>query len=165
MSKSPRRRAPSLYSTDKLRNIIKANSLISDDGCWLWQRSLNRAGYGHAWNGIAVMLAHRMSFVAFRGEILTGMYICHKCDTPKCVNPDHLFMGTPSDNVIDSYNKNRRPISGPKRGQCPLAKLTPEQVAIVRYELSKRPYSKAEISRRLGIPYHTIWDIERGRNY
>ena len=79
-------------------------------GCWLWLGSGTQNGYGHFYYEGRVQLAHRASFEIFNGEIPDGLLVCHKCDTPACVNPDHLFTGTYSDNARDSINKNRKPL-------------------------------------------------------
>jgi hypothetical protein len=72
-------------------------------GCWLWTDALDRDGYGH----ISGVRAHRQSWKLFRGEIPRGVYVLHECDVPSCVNPDHLFLGTQQDNLLDMARKDR----------------------------------------------------------
>lgn len=77
------------------------------DDCWEWQRSLNNGGYGRShFNGKQIK-AHRLSFLLTHHEIPEGMLVLHKCDNPKCVNPDHLFLGTHYDNMQDMKAKGR----------------------------------------------------------
>jgi hypothetical protein len=101
--------------------------------CWLWKAGKNNKGYGNFWVGGKCCKSHRLSYEMKHGSILNGMYVCHHCDTPACVNPDHLFVGTQKDNVIDCMNKGRNN-KGKKIGSCnvgslhPRAKLTEEQV-------------------------------------
>lgn len=76
-------------------------------GCWLWVGSY-RGKYGQIKikrNGIS---SHRISYMLHKGEIASGLCVCHKCATPACVNPDHLFLGTYSENILDSYKKGRK---------------------------------------------------------
>lgn len=75
-------------------------------GCRIWGKSKNRAGYGRKVFG-GEELAHRLSFLLFRGLIPEGMHVCHHCDNPPCCNPDHLFLGTDSDNMSDCARKRR----------------------------------------------------------
>lgn len=80
------------------------------DNCWLWIGKKNNYGYGRfvlRHRPTIAIFAHRLSWMIDRGEIDTGKLICHKCDTPNCVNPSHLFIGTQSDNLLDASKKRR----------------------------------------------------------
>lgn len=74
-------------------------------GCWLWE------GPGKVYGDMRVdytyVPAHRFSYETFVGSIPEGMMACHKCDTPMCVNPEHLFLGTNLDNMTDAIRKGR----------------------------------------------------------
>lgn len=87
------------------------NRLVSRgqfDDCWPWLGTVGHHGYGRvSWNGRAHQ-AHRVSWMLTRGPIPVGMVICHSCDNPICVNPNHLWMGTQRDNVDDCKSKGRR---------------------------------------------------------
>lgn len=78
------------------------------DGCWIWTGPFNTtARYGSMRFGSIKMLSHRYSWVLHNGTIPDGLVVCHKCDNPPCVNPEHLFLGTHHDNVHDKMKKNR----------------------------------------------------------
>jgi hypothetical protein len=80
---------------------------LNEKGCWLFQANGNNSGYCTFWvNGFHHM-AHRASWIIFNGNIPTGYCICHSCDTPKCVNPDHLWLGTHRTNALDAERKGR----------------------------------------------------------
>ena len=86
--------------------------LLGDD-CWLWTGAKTGGGYGYLWTGKKIERAHRISYRMFVGNI-GDRFVLHKCDTPACVRPSHLMLGTQSDNAIDMVNKGR------KRGGYPM---------------------------------------------
>lgn len=86
----------------ELKYIPEPNS-----GCWLWIGAVLPSGYGKMGIYGRTIGAHRISFELFRGEIPNGLHICHRCDNPCCVNPDHLFAGTRQDNMQDCIAKGR----------------------------------------------------------
>lgn len=77
-----------------------------NSGCWLWTAGLGGSGYGALRYGTPTR-AHRVSYMVFVGPITDGLFVCHRCDTPLCVNPDHLFLGTAKDNAVDAMRKGR----------------------------------------------------------
>lgn len=91
------------------------------NGCWIWVGALV-GGPRHFYGGIRIggktVRANRLSYEMHVGPIPAGMFVCHKCDVSKCVNPEHLFVGTHSENMIDSVVKKRHRNS--KRTHCPL---------------------------------------------
>lgn len=81
--------------------------LDPNTGCWLWPGSSNPQGYGRiSWKGKQRQVTH-VSYEHFKGPVPKGMLVCHKCDTPACYNPDHLFLGTHLDNRRDQIKKGR----------------------------------------------------------
>ncbi len=91
------------------------------DSCWIWQgaKIKSDAGYGV----IRVLgknkLAHRLSYEINVGAIVGNLWVLHKCDTPSCVNPNHLFLGTRSDNIRDMYSKGRGNRPNKHKTHCP----------------------------------------------
>lgn len=95
--------------------------------CWLWLGGLSPRGYGKFWNN-GDMRAHRQSWILTHGVIPTGSIICHTCDNPTCVNPQHLFLGTVESNNKDCAIKGRT-ARGAKNGAH---KLTDDEVLALR---------------------------------
>jgi hypothetical protein len=84
------------------------NNLIKSDNCWEWTGRKNKAGYGYIYHKKA-LVASRVAFELYNNrEIKEGNYACHRCDNTSCVNPNHIFEGTPLDNTRDMENKGRR---------------------------------------------------------
>lgn len=77
--------------------------------CWLWQGSMGKNGYGRMQADAQRWAAHRLAWTIVRGHIPPGKCVLHKCDTPACVNPQHLYLGTPRDNGYDRIFKDRHP--------------------------------------------------------
>lgn len=99
-------------------------------GCWLWTGNVSSDGYGHFWNRGRDEKATRYAYRTMVGRIPDGLWVLHRCDNPSCVNPAHLFVGTPRDNVLDMFAKGRgNPPRGERHHQ---AKLTAEDVEAIR---------------------------------
>ncbi len=136
-----------LNTRDDLPRLIKAYSIPEpNSGCWLWERGSNEQGYGKIKISGKTILAHRASYLAFFENIPVGLSICHRCDCPPCVNPDHLFPGTSADNHADRNQKGRQargdkqglrvhPESAPKGERNGSARLTEIEVIRIRERL------------------------------
>lgn len=123
------------------------------DGCWLWTAVVNDDGYGHftRQSGREVY-AHRFSYELHKGQIPKGMSVMHLCDKPRCVNPEHLKLGTHRENMVDARLKGRA-----------WSKLTADQVREIRTLFGT--LSGAEIARRYGVSDTQISGIKRGHKW
>jgi hypothetical protein len=93
---------------------VRARTTIDAGGCWIWSGGVSSKGYGEFSYRNRKMRTHRFSYQFFRGEIPTGMLVCHTCDNRRCWNPDHLWIGTDKDNMVDCSRKGRVNWSGLK---------------------------------------------------
>lgn len=127
------------------------------DGCWLWTGSTNGSGYGEIRSKEigGKRYAHRFSWELEFGPIPKGGEVCHSCDQPSCVNPEHLFLGSHHDNMLDAKAKNRMP-AGERNGQ---AKLTIDQVREIR---STTGLTAESIARKFNVSRSLISLILRG---
>lgn len=127
------------------------------DECWEWTKSKFKDGYGQFWLNRTNRLAHRVAYELFVGKIPEGMFVCHSCDCPPCVNPKHLFIGTHQDNTTDSVNKNRR-ATGHRNGAYTYPEKRPSGG---RHGLKKNPW-KAARGDKHGTKLHP--ETVRGEN-
>lgn len=89
----------------------------ADTGCWVWTGTMqNSKGYGSIYYDRKNERVHRVSYKLFIGPIPDGLFVLHRCDNPPCINPEHLFLGTPMDNTRDCLSKGRFP--GQKATHC-----------------------------------------------
>lgn len=86
------------------------------DSCWLWTGHKDPNGYGRIAMGRGYLeKSHRMSYILHKGQIQKGLVVMHSCDTPSCVNPEHLEAGTYSQNLRDAYARKLHPPRGKAR--------------------------------------------------
>ena len=95
------------FYINEIKERLMNNFFYSDNGCWIWNKCLNQNNYGVIRARGKNYLAHRLSFEIFKKENPKNKFVCHKCDNPLCINPEHLFLGTQKDNLKDAKNKNR----------------------------------------------------------
>jgi hypothetical protein len=126
----PPRKTPPTLADFEARYIPEPNS-----GCFLWTGDIGRSGYGRfrGPRGLGpTKLAHRWAWELLVGPIPSGMFVCHRCDNPPCVNPGHLFIGSHADNMQDMANKGRAARPAIPGSKHPNAKLTEADVSAIR---------------------------------
>lgn len=119
--------------------------------CWNWQGCRDKNGYSYIRVNHRTVRAYRVSWELYKGKIPDGMHICHHCDNPSCVNPDHLFLGNNYDNIQDCINKGRNNI-GERNAR---AKLSRGQIAIIRFML-KAAISQSDIAKLFSISQSNV---------
>ena len=128
--------------------------IICDGECWQWIGVIDKRGYGRFTIRSDKWAAHRWSYQQFTGESVEGAFVCHACDNPSCVNPDHLFLGTHADNMADMVSKGRQQHGETHRR----AKLTTEQVGAIRASAE----SICVLARRYEVAESCIYNIRKG---
>jgi hypothetical protein len=131
------------------------SKVLKTDTCWLWQGFITKKGYGYFGVGNGKNdHAHRVSYRLTYGEFDNKLQVLHKCDNPPCVRPDHLFLGTNSDNYLDKLAKNRQ---AKQRGEKnPNAKLSLLQVEAIRKIKGK---SQTQIAKEYNVSQTLISKI------
>lgn len=126
---------------------------LGPNDCWEWVGSKSKEGYGKHTVKYLGVRAHRFSWVIHNGQIPIKMWVLHRCDNPPCVNPNHLFLGTPKENTADMVKKGRHPLAG---------KLTYEHVQEIKYLWLSGRCSQTVMSRWFGVSQSCISRIARG---
>ena len=141
---------PEDWKTRLMRKVKR-----SERGCLLWQGSLTYGGYGRF---DSRRTAHRVSWELANGAIPTGKLVLHRCDTPACVNPQHLFLGTPSDNAIDMMKKGRSCVGRAHWN----ARLTEEKVEHMKKVYAAGGVSFVRLGRMFGVGRSQAHRVVRG---
>jgi len=136
-------------------------SVDEDTGCWLWNGTIATNGYGYLRINKHNEFAHRASYAHHNGvEIPEGLMVCHTCNVRRCINPEHLYLGTHNDNMRDMAQSNVM-----KGEDNPKALLTKEQVIEIKQHISERRIVYREIGRMYGVSRQAIKDIATGRTW
>lgn len=137
-----------------------ARNFAKGADCWLWSGTLDRDGYGRFGLNNRQPAAHRISWQLHKGEIPAGLNVCHHCDTPACVNPDHLFLGTQKDNLSDCARKGRTAL-GEKQGRSKLR--VPDVLEIRRMGAVGIP--QRTIASQFNVSQSSVSDIVSRRKW
>jgi len=137
----------------KMERFLGFVSPEPNSGCWLWCGSLGNERYGIFTYDGTKGVAHRWIYQQLVGPIPPGLYACHKCDVPLCVNPNHIFLGTQAENLRDAVRKNRTSFGS----QLPASKLTESEVIAI-YSGRK---SQRALAAEYGVGRRTIQKIWR----
>lgn len=145
--------------TDRARFMAKVRVRQANE-CWVWDASTNNCGYGQFRYAGKMRKAHRISYEFFIGTIPDGIQVCHKCDNPSCVNPNHLFLGTHTENMKDMAAKGRAGVTLGKFN--PNSKLTPDAVKAIRADTTK---TTKQLGAEFGVSDVMISKIKTGRSW
>jgi hypothetical protein len=130
---------------------------FSKQDCVIWPARIDKDGYGVMVIGRKNKRAHRVFYTLFVGPIPDGMCVMHSCDTPACINPEHLSVGTHQENMVDRTKKRRGPI-GLRNGN---AKLSAEQVLQIR----AGTLSRDQALERFGLHKSAFYRVRNGEGY
>lgn len=152
---------PTKGNTPTTIDRFHAKYVVNERGCWIWQGFLFDRGYGgfKAENDKQVR-AHKWAYQHFVGPVPDGWYVCHRCDTPACVNPDHLFLGTPKMNTADMWKKGRQAPRAHGEANT-AAKLTETDVIAIRALYATGRMSQRRIGDLFGIEQTSVGLIVR----
>jgi hypothetical protein len=148
---------------DNLPSRVK----VDGNGCWKWQGAIKckvggALGYGWVTYNNKQMSAHRASWLVNFGEIPKAMCVCHKCDVPDCVNPEHLFLGTHLENMRDMQGKGRRKLS--PKFKTAGAKLSAEHVLQIK-DMLAQGVSQRQIAAIFSVCQASISLMKNGRTW
>jgi hypothetical protein len=143
------------------KEFIKERITTTDAGCWEWKGAKHRQGYGSIRAKGKTVLAHRLAWEIWNGEIQEDMCVCHRCDNTSCVNPEHLFLGTQKDNMKDCKFKDRMHRNVAKTRRC---KLSYEQVIEIK-KLFEDGVSRKDLMVKYTVSQTCIAKIVTGQSW
>lgn len=146
---------------ETIEEKLKANYFENENGCWIWKGGKNSRGYGSINIGNRkTAQVHRIAFKLWKGELPDDLFVCHHCDEPLCINPDHLFLGTNQDNIDDKMFKGRA-YTGVHLGEKNESSiLTDEKVKEIKKLLLQKKKYQSEIAKQFKVSKQCITDIK-----
>ena len=145
-----------------IKELFYSKFIKKENSCWEWNGDLLK-GYGFMWDGEKFCGAHRYSYNLFKGKIPNGFLVCHTCDNRKCVNPNHLWLGTNQDNMDDMAKKGRRKgkLTGEKH---PQHKLKEKEVLEIK-KLYLKGTKIVKLAKLFKVSHSSISSIIYGQNW
>lgn len=143
----------------------KVDKTSSVRGCWLWRAGTDGHGYGQVSVDQRPDKAHRVSWRLAHGPIPSGLWVLHRCDTPACVNPTHLFLGTQLDNMQDAAQKGRVRVPCLRGNDHPNAKLTADQARAIYLRSRDGGETSRQIANDYGVSRDTVLSIGSRRGW
>lgn len=135
------------------------------NGCWLWTGARDSDGYGNVHHEGRWWKANRLAYALTYGPIPDGLKVCHRCDTPSCCNPEHLFLGTDRDNWYDAKAKGRRRFDTARGERSASAVLTEVQVRQIRVLYAAGGVTFKALAIRFGVSVGAIEKVVSRRTW
>lgn len=148
---------------DTTKERLLKSTKKASNGCWIWSGAKQPTGYGLLWVSPLKKYekTHRLSYKFFNGDIPDGKCVCHRCDNPSCINPEHLFIGSHAENAADKIAKGRQKI-GSQHGR---AVLIESQILEIRKSYSGKYGQLSELARQYNITPQSILAIVTRKNW
>lgn len=155
--------AKPLTIDDKVKRLANGLDAAEDGTCWLWMRGIGRGGYGQITMGRQVYRTHRAAYRVAYGDIPNGLCVCHSCDVRRCINPEHLHLGTAADNHQECRDRRRNFPPPHIYGEAhPRSRLTESDVINIREMVNTHGITIAQVARSYGVNWRTIKLIQIG---
>jgi hypothetical protein len=154
------KRIPKLHLTQVNRFFSHVDTAGGPEACWLWTGYIRENGYGVFTVKGKEYKAHRLSYFIEHGRIDNDRLVLHRCDVRDCVNPAHLFLGTPKDNSQDAVSKGRNTkLYGEQNGK---AKLTRAAVLAIRRMCQRGGVYQKTVAKQFGVSEATVSYVVNG---
>lgn len=152
------------YHPQFVRSFMESRVTKNEDGCWDWNGAVNHFGYGtQSWRG-RIMPAHRLLYMLTHGvSISKVLEVCHSCDRPICVNPDHMWLGTHHENLRDASLKGR--MASLPGEDSPVAKLSNADVIEIRRLFDTGDFTKAALGKMFDCTAMNILHIVKRQSW
>lgn len=135
---------------------------VTESGCWEWNGPRSNSGYGFVYHAGETLIASRVAYRLWKGEEPGDLYVCHTCDNPPCINPDHLWLGTNADNMRDMAEKGR---ADKKPGELTHnAKLNADAVRDIRTRRNGGEGLES-IAADYGVTGSCVWSVANGKSW